>query len=132
MAEVLLAFDYGSQRIGVAISNRARPIALKTIKNSDSLEHDIQALVDEYKPSKFVVGLPRNLDGEETKQTQLCREFAKYLEKYKLPVALYDETLSSERAASRLGPLTIHARRKKIDAMAAQIILEDYIRHATK
>jgi len=132
--EVILAFDYGNRRIGVAASGGAfgQPTAQLTIQHSDSLQADIEKLIQEYKPKKLVVGLPHNLEGEETQQSKLCREFAQSLERYKLPVVVYDETLSSERALSRLGKTSRKDRKDRLDAMAAQIILEDYIAYGIK
>jgi putative Holliday junction resolvase len=132
MTKVMLAFDYGSRRIGVATlgGEYSSPTALKTLQNTDNLDNEIKEIIKSYKPKKIIVGLPRNLDGEETGQSKLCREFAGRLEKHKVPIVLYDETLSTERASSRLGPLKPIARRNLLDSMAAQIILEDYIRHA--
>ncbi len=129
-----LAFDYGSQRIGVAIGGGklGRPQALTIINNDKLSMSTIQTLIKEHKPTKLIVGLPHNLDGEETAQSKECRKFAHQLEEFKTPVVLYDESLSSERAEHRLGLLPLRKKKRQLDAVSAQIILEDYIAHATK
>lgn len=131
---VILAFDYGSRRVGVATigGNFDSPTAQVVIGNTPGLQVEIKDLITKYKPRKLLVGLPHNLDGEETDQSKLCREFAKDLERYKLPVILYDETLSSERAKERLGKVSRKIRHQQLDALAAQIILEDYLSHGKK
>jgi putative Holliday junction resolvase len=131
---VILAFDYGERRIGVAAGGGkfGKPTRQRVLKNSLGVNVDIKNLIAEYKPRLLVVGLPHNLDGEETNQSAKCREFASSLEEYKIPVVLYDETLSSERARDRLGTHSHKAQREDIDSMAAQIILEDYIAYAAK
>lgn len=129
-----LAFDYGSQRIGVAVGGGklGRPQALTIIPNDQYSISTIQSLIKEHNPTKIIVGLPHNLDGEETKQSIECRNFARQLEAFNKQVVLYDESLSSQRAEHRLGSLSIRKKKRQLDALSAQIILEDYIAHATK
>ncbi len=129
-----LAFDYGSQRIGVAIGGGklGKPQALSIIPNDTLAMGSIEALIKEHRPSKVIVGLPHNLDGEETSQSVQCRKFAHQLEAFHSSVVLYDESLSSQRAEHRLGSLPIRKKKRQLDALSAQIILEDYIAHATK
>lgn len=134
MSVGIMAFDYGGRRVGVATvgSDLEGPTAQAVLSNNPGIYVEINDLITKYKPRKLLVGLPHNLDGEETEQSRLCREFAKYLERYKLPVILYDETLSSERAKERLGKTSRKARHKQLDALAAQIILEDYLSYGKK
>lgn len=129
-----LAFDYGSQRIGVAIGGGklGRPQALTIIPNDQFSMSVIQGLIKEHQPTKIIVGLPHNLDGEETPQSAECRDFARKLETFKKQVVLYDEALSSQRAEHRLGSTPLRKKKRQLDAVSAQIILEDYITHASK
>jgi putative transcription antitermination factor YqgF len=86
----------------------------------------------QYSPNLLVVGWPRGLDGQHTQQTHLAEEFADELgSRYDKRVIMQDEVLSSEEAQKRIDPkLPIRKQREKIDAIAAQIILEDYLREA--
>lgn len=129
-----LAFDYGSQRIGVAIGGGklGRPEPLAILSNDQHSMHEIQNLINQHRPTKLIVGLPHNLDGEETAQSAECRTFARSLEDFNLPVIVYDESLSSERAEHRLGLVSLRKKKRQLDAISAQIILEDYLAHATK
>lgn len=128
----VLAFDFGSKRIGVALGDEqtkdARP--LTTVDATSGVWGQIGHLVRQHKPICFVVGWPRGLDGQHTQQTHAAEEFARELEaRYGLKVLLQDEALSSEEAQRRIDPkLTIRKQREVIDAIAAQVILEDYLR----
>ena len=124
----ILGLDIGEKRVGIARVNLiARlPEPLTTLTNDDSFDASFRQLVDEHQPDALVVGLPRNLQGEETAQSVFSREFSKkYLENLGLPVIFQDETLSSKEAESRLG--TAMVKKGDIDAMAAAVILEDYL-----
>lgn len=125
---VIIAFDYGLKRIGVAIASDSNVIALTTLQ-SDDLWVKIKELIAEHKPAKLVVGLPRNLSGENTNQTKLAQQFGSKLgEITGLPIEWQDEAMSTERALERIGTKTTIAERKKLlDQVAAQIILEDYL-----
>lgn len=128
MKTVVLAFDYGDMRTGVAIARGDEVGPLVTVV-ADNLWPTVTSLVLEYKPVQLVVGLPRNLNGEATAQTQKAQSFADSLAQItQLPVALQDEAMSSQRALERIGKDTPIAQRKKLlDQVAAQIILEDYL-----
>lgn len=125
---VVMAFDYGLARTGVAIANGSDVKALTTL-GSDELWAKIKQLIDQHQPAKLVVGLPRNLSGEPTKQTTLAKEFGQQLgEVTGLPIEWQDEALSSQRALARLdNKTTIASRKKLIDQISAQIILQDYL-----
>ncbi len=129
-----IAFDYGSQRIGIAIGGGTlgRPKPLTIITNDKAAMSTIQTLIKEHRPTKIIVGIPHNLDGEETQQSLECRHFARQLEVFNKSVVLYDESLSTERAEHRLGKLPLRKKKRQLDAVSAQIILEDYITYATK
>ena len=129
----LLAFDFGIKRIGVAIGETllGSARALTTIAAEDNVARfaAIDKLIGEWQPLQLVVGLPRALDGSEHEMTARCRRFAHQLEsRFALPVALIDERLSSTEAESRLveSGLKWQARKQLVDAIAAQIILQDY------
>ncbi|MGN6521368.1 MAG: Holliday junction resolvase RuvX [Dokdonella sp.] len=128
-----LAFDVGTRLIGVAVGNRvsatARPIA--AVAAGDWPRFD--ALVAEWQPQDLVVGLPLALDGGEQPMSRRARAFAEELRRrYARAVDLVDERNTSREAARRFAAQRASgaARRKDaavIDALAAQIILENWL-----
>jgi len=136
--EVVLAFDYGERRIGVACGNTltssAHPLTT-LVRNPHTPWEQIAALVREYSPSKFVVGLPYNMDGTDTALSQTARDFAAELSaRYELPAILVDERLSSRAASEELrdarasGNQRRRVARGDIDMTAAKILLEQWLR----
>jgi putative Holliday junction resolvase len=97
--EILLGFDFGTRRIGVALGNgitrQARPLAVID-EAGDARWRRIAALVAAWQPARLVVGLPRQPDGAPHALTARCERFARQLEgRYRLPVARVDERYSS-------------------------------------
>jgi putative Holliday junction resolvase len=129
--DTILSFDYGNARIGLAIKyaeeNFVEPLI--TLKNDKDLWSTIEDLLNLHQPDLIVVGRPRNLDGETTKQTLLAEEFASKLSKlYNNKIELIDEALSTEQAKARI-PKSLSSRsREVIDQYAACIILESYLK----
>ena len=121
----VLAFDFGLKRIGVAVGEPELRTAhpLPAVSRFQQIEH----LVDEWKPSSLVVGLPTSVQGEAHKMTRQAEDFARRLEKrFKLPVARVDERYTSFEAESRLRGV----KNKAVDSVAAQLILEQYFDEA--
>ncbi len=121
-----LGIDYGRQRVGLAIGDdqtkQAEPF--KTVA-ADRFFDEIRALLGEHKIGKIIVGLPRGLDGQETKQTGETRRFiAELAREVDLPVDTIDEAVTSELAREKLGP---KAPKESIDMEAATIFLKDYL-----
>lgn len=132
-AGTVLAFDFGLRRIGVALGEtllaQARPLTVIGAENNDARFKAIGELIRDWQPVLLVVGLPCAVDGSEHEMTARCRRFAHQLEgRYRLPVQLVDERFSSSEADARLAEegLDWRARKEQIDAVAAQIILQDY------
>jgi putative Holliday junction resolvase len=132
-AGTLLAFDFGTRRIGVAVGNgetrHAQPLA--TIDAADNARRfaAIAALVADWQPVRLVVGLPLSLDGTEHALTARCRRFANQLHgRFALPVDLADERLTSWEAdhALRLQGDNWVERKASVDAVAAQLILQNH------
>lgn len=124
-----LALDYGDVRIGVAIGNSVTklPSPLITIKNDTDTLENLRQLIKDHHAELLVVGLPRNLNGEDTAQTLKSREFAQKLHKeLDLPVYLSDEALSSKRAEAELIKRGKKYKPEDVDSLAATLILEDY------
>jgi putative Holliday junction resolvase len=101
--EIVLGFDFGTRRIGVAVGNnvirRARPLAVID-DEGDVRWRRIGELVAAWQPARLVVGVPRHPDGTAHELTARCERFARQLGgRFRLPVALIDERYSSAVAA---------------------------------
>ena len=126
----IVALDVGSQRIGVASANSIAQIAtpLVTLPNTDSVVSAIASLLADESATTLVVGLPRNLNGEDTAQTQAVRQFVEMLKPaVSVPVVFQDEALTSRKAEDELIARGKPFSKGDIDALAATYILEDYM-----
>lgn len=133
LASTALCFDFGEQRIGVAVGEHLLASAnpLTTIDNeSNEVRFEIiTKLVKEWQPKLLIVGLPLSLDGAETNVTQLCKKFARRLNgRFNIPVMMIDERYSSVEASDMLNQSGIKGRAQKVmlDQVAAQTILQSY------
>jgi putative holliday junction resolvase len=141
----MLGVDYGRRRIGLALSDAdavlARPWQTLAAGASPKVSASLVAAaltafaretLGEEPLAAIVVGLPRRLSGEDNDQTAVTHQFADHLARLTgLPVHFQDERLTSREAESRL---SVHERdwrkrKAKIDAMAAAIILQDFLDH---
>ncbi len=133
-----MAFDYGTRRIGVAIGQTttasASPAGIIDVRNTPDWQA-LERCVRQWSPSRLLVGLPYNMDGTDTLLTATCRAFAVELERrFGLPVELVDERLTSAAATSdlrdarRSGARSRRVRPEDIDAHAARLILETWLR----
>lgn len=127
-SETVMAFDFGEKRIGVAIGETllgsARALATVSEEAGDRRFAAIARLIEEWHPSRLVVGRPAHDDGHPHDFAARCERFARQLQgRFRLPVDLADERYSSCAAAARLAgdPLRNKGR---LDAEAAAIILE--------
>lgn len=116
---VVLGFDFGARRIGVAIGNsvtrEARPLAVIDAQGAARWAR-IAALIDEWQPNWFVVGIPRHPDGAPHEMTERCERFARQLEgRYRRAVARVDERYSSA---------VVH---EGADDAAAAVILQQWL-----
>lgn len=143
-ARVLLGFDYGKRRIGIAVGQEltatATPAATIRSNNEEPDWDAISRLIDTWRPQALVVGLPRNMDGSEHELAEASRRFGHQLhDRYHLPVYWVDERLSSVEAehvlAGRYKTAQRQSRRHRddVDKIAAQIILQTWLgqRHDT-
>jgi putative Holliday junction resolvase len=134
------ALDVGERRIGVAVSDLTRTLArpVGVVQTSgldgDAVERAVAELArlaaEEDGLASLVVGLPRRLDGSPSDMTPRVQAFAAALGvRMALPVILQDERLTSREAESRLAlrEKDWRARKKRLDAAAAAIILQDYL-----
>lgn len=131
---VLLGIDYGTKRVGVAVSDREQKFS-SPLHNLD--RQGIQAdaryfrrLTEEYRPVGIVVGLPIHLSGDESDKSREARRYADWLASVTgLPVAFQDERFTSFQAERLLleAELTKKKRKARIDKLAAQILLQTYL-----
>ncbi|QWD72650.1 Holliday junction resolvase RuvX [Polynucleobacter sp. UB-Raua-W9] len=121
----ILAFDYGTRRVGVAVGNtetRASQ-ALKTIAaaNADGLFWEVENLLKEWQPDQIVVGLPTHPDGADHEMTAKAKRFGNQLHgRFNLPVSWVDERYTSAVLETDL------QMRDNLDAHSAALILDQY------
>lgn len=129
---IVLAFDFGTRRIGVAIGStllrQARALATIDEDRVDERFVRIGALIGEWQPGLLVVGVPVHADGAEHAMTARARRFARQLGgRYRLPVAQADERHTTQEAAALLASSRAGRRgRDGRDALAAQLILQGW------
>jgi putative Holliday junction resolvase len=129
----VLAFDFGTKRIGVAVGESliglAHPLTEIVGEESAPRFAAIAKLIAQWQPRHLVVGLPMSTDGTPHDLTRRAQRFAHQLEgRFNLPVTLVDERYSSVEAEAGLRASGAHRalRDKKVDSAAAQIILQQY------
>ena len=130
----ILAFDFGARWIGVAVGDTetrlANPLGMFEASGASRCMAEVETLVREWRPDLLVVGLPLAMDGGEHDMTRRARRFARRLEaRFRLPVELTDERLSSAAAEETFRESGFGARKRKqtVHALAAQIILQSYL-----
>jgi putative Holliday junction resolvase len=126
--------DYGSVRIGLAVSDPERrfasPLAVYERRTRERDADYFRALVDAEEIGAIVVGLPVHLDGREGQKAAEARAFGVWLtETTGLPVTFWDERFSTVEAESALwqAGLTHKRRKERRDRVAAQILLQAYL-----
>lgn len=136
-----LGIDLGSKTIGLAMSDPTLTIAssFKTIffSNEDYIStiNEIKEIVTEYKIDKIILGLPKNMDNTLGERALITLEYKKLLEdNISIEVELFDERLTSVISNSILieADMSRKKRKKKVDSIAAQIILQDYLNKEKK
>lgn len=135
MSSIVMGFDYGTKRIGVAVGQKVTGTAnaVGIIKARDGIPNwdQLDALVKEWQPSLFVVGLPLNMDDTMSDMGVRASRFARRLHgRYHLPAEMMDERLSTFEARSvqqesRDNPSAGDS--DPLDAIAARLILESWL-----
>ena len=133
-----MSFDYGTEKIGIAIgqsiSSTAEPLTIIRAKDGIPNWSQITSLIESWRPNFFVVGLPYNLDGSDSKLLQRALKFAQRLNgRFNIPTFGIDERLSSKAAREKFktgNPK--NSVRNEIDDVAAQIILETWFSEYNK
>ncbi|HHV37591.1 MAG TPA: Holliday junction resolvase RuvX [Candidatus Cloacimonetes bacterium] len=134
MSGRILAIDYGHKRIGLALSDPLRIFAkpFKTIENQgmDAFLAEIKQVCEAEKVSKIVFGMPYAIAGHDTPKTVETREAMEVIQSgQELPVVPFDERYSSSEAEAELKKMgkSWQEARKLVDAMAAAMILRNYL-----
>lgn len=132
----LLAFDFGTQKIGVAVGQELTKstTALPILRSRDERPdwEGITQLIETWQPHALVVGIPLNMDDSENEMTQKAKRFSYRLAgRYNLPVYPADERLTTREAARvQYDPHNKNGHKRKghmeVDSLAAQIILETF------
>lgn len=130
-----LGLDLGSKTLGIAISDPSNTIAsvLKTLRFSDedyqSLIEPLKEIVNENKIQQIVLGYPLNMNGTVGMRAEICLNFKKMLEEQlDVSVVMEDERLTSVISNQILIQADLsRKKKKKVDGLAAQIILQSYL-----
>jgi len=130
-----MAIDFGSKRLGLAVSDAGATLAspLATLSSTGRIADDVALVLcksAEYEIDEFVVGLPLNMDGTEGGQAKQSRRFGDELARASgRPVHYFDERLSSVAAEELLQPgeFTRKKKRDRMDRVAAQVILRAFL-----
>lgn len=128
MEGVILAFDFGLKRIGVAVGNtllkKAQPLTIIKEETNVNRFQAIEAIIAEWKPIQLIVGLPFHPDGAEHDMTKRCRRFANQLQgRFNIATIPVDERFSSSVLNFKQG--------RADDAHAAALILQQYFDEQT-
>lgn len=130
----IIGIDYGEKRIGIAISDPLGITAqgLPTVERTN-IQEDMQKILNiirEKEVGEIVVGLPKHMNNSLGEKAQEVLAFVDLLKKHSnLPVSVIDERLSTVRAQRAMleGNLSRKKRKDRVDMIAAQLILQDYL-----
>lgn len=133
---IIMSVDYGDARTGIAVCDKyetlAFPVCVIHEKDSSLLAEKIKSLAKEKKAELIVVGHPKNMDGSLGFKAKATSEFADVLkESLDMPVELWDERLTTVSAHKVLNENNVRGKKRKntVDAVAAVIILQDYLEY---
>jgi putative Holliday junction resolvase len=134
LAGTILAFDFGTRRIGVAVGEAvtglAHPLTTIAALRKDDRFAAIGRLIEEWRPALVLIGLPTHADGTEHELTASARRFARQLEgRFGVAVAMADERFTTHAATEALATAGVKARKHRgvRDQVAAQLILQAYL-----
>jgi len=133
MSQTVLAFDYGTKSIGVAVGQSLTGTAspLKALKANDGIPNwqQIEALLNEWQPDYLVVGLPLNMDGTEQPLTARVHKFVNRLHgRFGVQVKTQDERLTTVESRAQLFAEGGYRKLSKdaVDSQSAKLILESW------
>ena len=130
----LLAIDFGEKRVGLAITDSECKLAIPLTTLERQSDHGVVAqiadIVDQESVDRLIIGDPINMDGSRGSSAKRAASFAnKLAERTGLPFEMINESLTSVAARERLREAGVDLRRypERIDAVAAQILLEEFL-----
>ncbi len=130
----ILAIDHGTVRMGIALSDElgmiAHPLAFIPAEPFSDFLAQLKVLLKEKEVQQVLIGMPRNMDGSYGPAALKVQEFAAVLkEAIVLPIKMWDERLTSTQANRFMAEAGTkkHARKGKVDGMAAAILLQSYL-----
>lgn len=133
---IIMSVDLGKARTGIAVSDKGESFAFpKTVineYNTEKLIVKISEWAKELSAEEIVVGLPKNMDGSLGWRAEECSEIAEKIKAVtSLPVVMWDERCTTVSAHTALNFTDTRGKKRKnvVDAVAAVIILEDYLRY---
>ena len=126
MNSIVMSFDFGMKRIGVAVGQKVTQTAsgLGVVQASDGIPKwdYLDKIVLDWQPERFIVGLPINMDGSNSEMSKKAQKFSRRISsRYNIRSEMFDERLTSFEARE-------HDGKTHIDAIAAKIILESWLR----
>jgi len=128
----ILAFDFGTQHIGVAVGQTTTKtssplVVLNVVHEGKEIWNTISRLIDEWKPDQLLVGKPLNMDGTPSDMMKKVDPFFKKLKKNSnIPCELVDERLTSFEAKQLM---TVDLKNDRVDDLAAKIFLDNWMEH---
>ncbi len=130
----ILGIDYGTVRIGLALSDPtgtlASPLPHLENKSVSVVRGSLCELIQTHDISRIVVGLPRNMDGSYGPAAENVRKFISQIQQgFSTPIETQDERLTTAQASKQLSQMGLNQKemRKKIDSSSASLILQQYL-----
>jgi putative Holliday junction resolvase len=130
----ILGIDYGTVRIGLALSDPtgtlASPLPCWENKSIPQIRTSLAELVQNHGISKIIVGLPRNMDGSYGPAAEKVRSFISQIQpNLEIPIETQDERLTTVQASKQLSSMGLSQRdlRMKVDSSSASLILQQYL-----
>ena len=131
---IILSVDYGDRRTGIAICDKyemlASPVCVITEWNQQVLAQKIVDIAAERNAEQIVIGLPKNMDGSKGFRADACENLGNVIVSLtEIPVVFWDERLTTVSAHRILNDNNVRGKKRKnvVDAVAAEIILQNYI-----
>jgi putative holliday junction resolvase len=120
----ILGIDYGTRRIGLAVSDETQTLSRElAILSPKQFWREIRNIIAEQGIERLVIGLPLNMSGTVTDKSREVQEFSDQLQQQvMIPIEFMDERFSSQMAQGLIG-----IAKQPVDSLAAQIILQNYL-----
>lgn len=138
MPSMIMAFDFGTQKMGVAVGqstiHSSNPIALFPMKDGIPNWDNLHKIIQQWEPTLFLVGLPLNMDDTESELSRRARKFARRLRhQTNIETWMVDERLTTREARDDLDYYQQQGRGKNIsaDSLAAALFIESWYRDPT-